>query len=49
MCPVCHHAPIVGAVPQPCAACWRTLTPADRAPFLRALRAYGERHRRFGS
>ena len=40
-CPVCHHTPIPGAVPQPCAACWRTLTPEARAPFLRTLRAHG--------
>lgn len=41
MCPVCHRTPIPGAVPQPCAACWRGLTPEARAPFLRTLRASG--------
>ena len=44
VCPVCGSGlTITGAEApsQPCAACWRTLSPEARAPFLRTLRAHG--------
>lgn len=34
-CPTCHRPVTVEA---PCATCWRTLPPADRAPWVRRMR-----------
>ena len=34
-CPLCHRPATVEA---PCSTCWRTLPPADRAPWIRRMR-----------
>lgn len=34
-CPLCHR---LATVEAPCSTCWRTLPPADRAPWIRRMR-----------